>query len=232
MLAGAATIGIGSTSIIAALGALFIKDDPGALNANAIALIALGSAGVAMGWALLTGFYHHLGHGVLAIGTAMGLLGLILIAGGPLLFGMGLTLGGAATAVLGVGWIRGWDNLHALGLVGLGVAMLVVSVFLMRAGQLTWGFIFIGLAILVPTSGAGRLLGNIDLYHASQVGIGLANAAYGTTLLVAGKPTFGVALLGMAAAGVLYNVNILRHRDLGRRLQLWWRKVTILDMPQ
>lgn len=222
MLLGAASTGIGLTSIVIATDSLFIKDEPGMLNAYSLAGMAVGAAGVALGRASLSDS-GHAGRGLIRLGAALGMLGLIMIAGGPRLLGLGVVVGGTATALSGIGWTRKQYSFHGLGLVGISVASLLIGVSLLSAGSFVYGSIFLGHAILTAVSGFGMLSGNVDLVHIAQVGSALANAVLGVVVLTGGKPMYGMGLLGVAAAGIVTSLNGLRHGDLGHRMFLRWQ---------
>jgi hypothetical protein len=222
MLLGAATTGIGLTSVIIAAGCLLIKDQPGMLNAYGVVLMAVGAAGVALGQASLRGS-QYLGNGIIGLGAALGLEGLVLMAGGPRLPGLGLAVGGMATALFGMGWTRKQYNFYGLGLLGIGAASLVISFAQLSGGYVVYGLIFLSHGTLVAVSGFGLLLGNVDLFQVAQVGGGLANAALGTAVLSGGKALYGIALLGVAAGAIVSNLNSLRRGHLGQRIILWWQ---------
>jgi len=235
MLSGAATTGIGLTSAVIAAGHLLIKDEPGMLNAYGTALMAVGAAGVALGQANLRGS-HDLGNCIIGLGAALGLQGLVLMVGGPRLPGLGLAVAGMATALFGMGWARKQYNFYGPGLLGIGVASLVIGFALLGGGLVAYGLIFLSHGTLVAVSGFGLLLGNINLFLVAQVGGALSDAALGIALLTGGKAMYGIALLGVAAAAIIANLNSLRCGDLGQRFFLWWQafsaEPTTEDVPK
>ncbi len=222
ILLGAATVGIGLTTIVITSDSLLIEGRPGMVNVHSLALTALGAAGVVLAWLALGALRP--GPGVIGLGGAMAMLGLTVTAGGALAQGSGLVVGGVATTLSGLGWTKERYSWHGLGLIGIGVASLIIGASQIGGGLLLFGCIFVSHGTLVVVSGFGLLHGRLDVVHVAQLGVGLGTVVLGSAILRSGNPIYGVALLGIAAVGITSSLHEIRRGDLGRRVALWWHQ--------